>query len=271
MIRSLPKQSARPTHTSSSACTCNRFEQDDWVLAHLGMVDKNATLLANYKNRFFSLRSPFVGLLDPQLHTPEYVYSTSFTLFSAICALGCAISTRPRDKMTYPSLYSLAEKNVQWSIAVSVRCLETIQAIVLMQYWAPVRHRLSDDPYWLHLSHVRDALVTLNISCTNESTFGRRPSWRGRWGSTTPTVSTDLSKRVVRMRAAKTERNAYAATMSELGYTYSSLRRALESSTDVACTSLGTRCRMGRATGGGIRVLVLAIVWLAASLRRGAS
>ncbi|UZP43494.1 hypothetical protein NXS19_011306 [Fusarium pseudograminearum] len=112
---------------------------------------------------FFSTRNPLLGLLDPELHTPEYVYTLSFTLFSAICALGCAISSRPRDRVIYAALLSLAEANMKWSIAVSVRSLETIQAIILMQYWAPMCTRHSCDPAWLHLSHAAQLARELGI------------------------------------------------------------------------------------------------------------
>lgn len=109
----------------------------------------------NAFSRFFKYRSPLIGILDPALHTPEYVHESSFVLFSALCALGCAVSDRPRDRVVYPALMSLAEGNMKWAIAVCVKSLEIIQAIICMQYWAPVCQKQSDDPYWLRLSHVR--------------------------------------------------------------------------------------------------------------------
>ncbi|WZH47309.1 hypothetical protein QYS62_008453 [Fusarium acuminatum] len=92
-------------------------------------------------------------LLDATLHTREYIYANSFTLFSVICSLGCALSTRPRDRAIYPVLTSLANGNVRWSIAAAVKSLATIQAIVNLQYWAPMSPRQTDDTYWLTLSH----------------------------------------------------------------------------------------------------------------------
>lgn len=56
--------------------------------------------------------------------------------------------------MLYPVLLDLAEADLKWSIAVSVKSLETIQAIMNKQYWAPMSRRQSDDPSWLRLSHV---------------------------------------------------------------------------------------------------------------------
>ncbi|KAM0354399.1 hypothetical protein ACHAPU_001443 [Fusarium lateritium] len=53
----------------------------------------------------------------------------------------------------YPVLASLANGNVRWSIAAAVKSLTTIQAIIGMQYWAPMSPRQSDDTYWLTLSH----------------------------------------------------------------------------------------------------------------------
>lgn len=103
---------------------------------------------------FFTTRNPLIGLLEVNFHTLTYVFDTSFTLFSAVCALGCAVSARPRDRLLYPALYSIAEADMKWSIATSVKSLEIIQAIIIMQYWAPVSERQLEDPYWLHLNHV---------------------------------------------------------------------------------------------------------------------
>lgn len=107
---------------------------------------------------FFKFRNPLVGLLDPLLHTPQFVRSSSFTLFSVICALGCAMSDRARDKLLCSALVALADGNIKWSIAASVKTVETIQAIINMTYWAPLSERQCDDPYWLRLTHVSGRL-----------------------------------------------------------------------------------------------------------------
>ena len=113
----------------------------------------NRTLTMHVQS-FYKYRNPLVGILDPILHTPQYVRSSSFTLFSVICALGCAMSERARDKLLCSALVALAEGNIKWSIAASVRTVETIQAIINMTYWAPLSERQCDDPYWLRLTHV---------------------------------------------------------------------------------------------------------------------
>ncbi|XWW92913.1 hypothetical protein V2A60_000840 [Cordyceps javanica] len=99
------------------------------------IIDENDSQL--FFKRFFANQNQVIGLLDPELHTPEYVYANSFTLFSVICALGCMGSMRPRDKIIYHGLLQLAEANVQWCIAACVPSLETIQAILLMCHWTP--------------------------------------------------------------------------------------------------------------------------------------
>lgn len=106
--------------------------------------------------RFFKIRNPLVCLLDPILHTSENVRPLSFTLFSVVCALGCANSDTQRDRSLYPTLLALAESNIKWSIATSVKSVETIQAIFTMEYWSPIHETQKDDPYWLHISHVRN-------------------------------------------------------------------------------------------------------------------
>jgi hypothetical protein len=95
-----------------------------------------------------------VGLLDPVLHTPQYIRSASFTLFSVICALGSALSTNPRTRLLSASLASIADANLKWSMAMFVKSVETVQAMILMTYWAPAHEKQRDDPYWLRLSHV---------------------------------------------------------------------------------------------------------------------
>jgi hypothetical protein len=111
-------------------------------------------MLTLHNQSFYKYRNPLVGLLDPVLHTPQFVRSSSFTLFSVICALGCAMSERARDNLLCSALVALAEGNIKWSIAASVRTVETIQAIINMTYWAPLSERQCDDPYWLRLTHV---------------------------------------------------------------------------------------------------------------------
>lgn len=113
--------------------------------------------------RFFKIRNPLVCLLDPVLHTSDNVRPLSFTLFSVVCALGCAISDTQRDRSLYPTLLALAESNIKWSIATSVKSVETIQAIFTMEYWSPVHETQKDDPYWLHISHVRDRPATSSL------------------------------------------------------------------------------------------------------------
>jgi len=68
------------------------------------------------------------------------------------------MSARPRDRAIYPVLINLANGNVRWSIAAAVKSLSTIQAIVNMQYWAPVSPRQVDDTSSISLNHVSQSL-----------------------------------------------------------------------------------------------------------------
>ncbi|KAG4276092.1 hypothetical protein FPRO04_07816 [Fusarium proliferatum] len=126
------------------------------------LIDDNDAAL--YFQLFFQIRHPLIGLLDATLHTREYVYGCSFTLFSVICALGCAVSARPRDRAIYPVLSSLASGNIRWCIAASVKSLSTVQAIIAYQYWAPLSARQADDPYWLTLSHAVQLAKEMGIN-----------------------------------------------------------------------------------------------------------
>ncbi|KAF0329384.1 prib protein [Colletotrichum asianum] len=126
------------------------------------LIDKEDVDL--YWSLFFQIRNSFVGLLDPVLHTSEYVHSISFTLFSVVCAMGCGISGRARDRILYPTLLSIAEANVRWSIAMSVRSVELIQAIINLKYWSPLCDRHADDPYWLQVSYIAPLAREIGIN-----------------------------------------------------------------------------------------------------------
>lgn len=77
------------------------------------------------------------------------------------------MSDQTRDRVLYPILLDLAEADIKWSIAFSVKSVETIQAILNKQYWAPLGRRQSDDPSWLRLSHVRldTRIVISSLMC----------------------------------------------------------------------------------------------------------
>ncbi|OAL22728.1 hypothetical protein AYO20_11127 [Fonsecaea nubica] len=152
------------------------------------LIDEDDVSL--YFKLFLELRNPFVGLLDPLLHTPDYVYSMSFTLFSVVCALGCAVSTLPRDRVVYPALFALAEGCLKWSIATSVKSIETIQAIIIMQYWAPVHQKQSDDPYWLQLNHA--------VRLAREIGVDKATVVTEHLSALPPSTSTDTKERILR-------------------------------------------------------------------------
>jgi hypothetical protein len=108
--------------------------------------------------------------MDPTFHTAAYVHKSSFTLFSVICALGSAVSGRARDRHLSTLLYSMAEKNIKWSILNSVKSLEIIQAIINITYWARCYDNYTEDPSWLHFGHVR--LITLfALACSSTNGY----------------------------------------------------------------------------------------------------
>ncbi|KAK7209397.1 hypothetical protein V2G26_016575 [Clonostachys chloroleuca] len=150
------------------------------------LVDKDDA--AYYFKLFFDIRNPLVGLLDPVLHVPEYVHDMSFTLFSVVCALGCAVSTRARDRLVLSALFSLAESDVKWCVAVSIRSLEAVQAMILLQYWAPAPEKQLDDPYWVYLSYAIQAAREMGI---------HRPSCRTNLVNLSPSLDEDAQLRLL--------------------------------------------------------------------------
>ena len=107
------------------------------------------------------------------MHTATSVYSSSFTLFATICALGCAVSNRPRDQLLYPVLYNIAEQDIKWSMVNSVKSVETIQAIINFTYWCNASERHADETSWLKMSHVcYAASPSFRVPCIRRSNQG---------------------------------------------------------------------------------------------------
>jgi hypothetical protein len=126
-----------------------------------GLVNEQEVL--QYFKLYFKIRHPSVGILDPDLHTAEYVHGCSFTLFSVICALGCELSISHRDILLAPLLYNMAERNIKWSILNSVKTVEIIQAIIMFTFWSHAAQNYADDPSWLRFGHVSPPDKLLNV------------------------------------------------------------------------------------------------------------
>ncbi|KAH0347629.1 hypothetical protein KCU81_g3372, partial [Aureobasidium melanogenum] len=167
----------------------------------------NDTDAERYFDLYFKIRNPLVCLLDPVLHRPEIVRPLSFTLFSVICALGCAVANTQRDRVLYPSLLALAECNIKWSIATSVKSVETVQAIFTMEYWSPVHETQKDDPYWLHISHA--ILLARELGLKKDKAVEDLVS-----AYTSPTASSDFKERFRR----NIERTWLAAFFAEKSF-----------------------------------------------------
>ncbi|CAH0026974.1 unnamed protein product [Clonostachys rhizophaga] len=131
-----------------------------------GLVNEQEVL--QYFKLYFKIRHPSVGILDPDLHTAEYVHGCSFTLFSVICALGCELSISHRDILLAPLLYNMAERNIKWSILNSVKTVEIIQAIIMFTFWSHAAQNYADDPSWLRFGHALSIARELKI---NDSSF----------------------------------------------------------------------------------------------------
>ncbi|GAA5864625.1 hypothetical protein JCM1840_002177 [Sporobolomyces johnsonii] len=80
---------------------------------------------------FHSRLNCFIILLDKQLHTPEYVRSTSTVLFTALLA----VSAKFFRTDLYPTLLMSAQQLVIRGIGDSVADIGLVQAILLLVYW----------------------------------------------------------------------------------------------------------------------------------------
>ncbi|KAI9147359.1 putative aquaporin TIP2-1 [Paramyrothecium foliicola] len=98
-------------------------------------------------------RRPLCGDMAEQRNGATAFISPLHILAAAVDTEAASRSPSPYPAAPTTALSTNSEADMKWSIAMSVKSLETIQAIIIMQYWAPVSTRQLEDPYWLFLNH----------------------------------------------------------------------------------------------------------------------
>jgi hypothetical protein len=99
---------------------------------------------------------PQCAVLDPTLHTPEFVRSRSALLFTAVLAVGStALATLPHATMEgvdeSMALQAHAEKLGLVVFTTGAKSCEIIQAQILMYKWSLAPQRMVDDLRWIRM------------------------------------------------------------------------------------------------------------------------
>ncbi|KAI0033222.1 hypothetical protein K488DRAFT_48169 [Vararia minispora EC-137] len=91
---------------------------------------------------FYTRVNPFVGVLDPVLHTPSSTFSRSSFLFAAVCAIALRFSDKAE---AYPVAMHFAQSAAASALIDGCKSVELCQAYILLSmYGIPVR-RLEQD------------------------------------------------------------------------------------------------------------------------------
>ncbi|KAJ7124189.1 hypothetical protein C8R44DRAFT_980593 [Mycena epipterygia] len=110
---------------------------------------------------YFARVKPFVGLLDPVLHTPASTFARCPFLFTVVCA----ISSRyyPEKSEIYPIAMHFAKHAAATALIDGWKSVELCQAYILMSmYTAPTR-KWEEDPSWLYAGLAIRLAMDLNL------------------------------------------------------------------------------------------------------------
>ncbi|KAG9086354.1 hypothetical protein FS749_003690 [Ceratobasidium sp. UAMH 11750] len=110
---------------------------------------------------YFEKLNPHIGILDPNMHTPSFVFGRCPFLFTVICAIS---SHYYRER---PELYAIAMYFAKQLAAKALiegrKSIELVQAYTLMSAYPIPAHRWEEDRTWLYLSLAIKIATDLNL------------------------------------------------------------------------------------------------------------
>lgn len=109
------------------------------------------------RNRFWEYIHPQWSILDPQLHSKQFVRERSAFLFTVILAIGStALATLPdgteEDVSRAIKLQAHAEKVLLVTFAIGAKSCEIIQGHILFHMWSFAARRYVDDQRWVRMA-----------------------------------------------------------------------------------------------------------------------
>ncbi|KAH7886528.1 fungal-specific transcription factor domain-containing protein [Phlebopus sp. FC_14] len=110
---------------------------------------------------FWNQINPFIGLLDPKLHTASTIFQRCPFLFTVICA----ISSRyyPAKSEIYPVAMHFAKHSAANALIDGWKSVELCQAYILMSIYAVPARRWEEDRSWLYTGLAVRIATDLNL------------------------------------------------------------------------------------------------------------
>ncbi|KZS92814.1 hypothetical protein SISNIDRAFT_455434 [Sistotremastrum niveocremeum HHB9708] len=102
-----------------------------------------------------------VSLLDPAVYTPEKTFSRSPFLFTVICATASRFMPNRHD--LYRTLMSHAQLCAGGALISGKKCVESVQAYILMALYPIPARRWSQDRSWMYLGCAIRMATDLNL------------------------------------------------------------------------------------------------------------
>ncbi|VDB86073.1 unnamed protein product [Peniophora sp. CBMAI 1063] len=109
---------------------------------------------------FYTRVNPFIGVLDPVLHTPSSTFSRCPFLFTVVCAVALRYSQRSD---AYPLAMHFAKSAAAHALVDGWKSVELCQAYILMSIYAVPARRWEEDRSWLYTGLAIRIATDLNL------------------------------------------------------------------------------------------------------------
>ncbi|KIJ62383.1 hypothetical protein HYDPIDRAFT_30354 [Hydnomerulius pinastri MD-312] len=110
---------------------------------------------------FWTQINPFIGLLDPKLHTASSIFQRCPFLFTAICAISSRYYAEKSE--IYPVAMHFAKHSAANALIDGWKSVELCQAYILMSIYAVPARRWEEDRSWLYTGLAVRIATDLNL------------------------------------------------------------------------------------------------------------
>ncbi|KAH7920352.1 hypothetical protein BV22DRAFT_1021375 [Leucogyrophana mollusca] len=110
---------------------------------------------------FWNQVNPFIGLLDPNVHTAESIFARCPFLFTVICAISSRYYSEKSE--IYPIAMHFAKHSAANALIDGWKSVELCQAYILMSIYAVPARRWEEDRSWLYTGLAIRIATDLNL------------------------------------------------------------------------------------------------------------
>ncbi|KAH7906942.1 fungal-specific transcription factor domain-containing protein [Hygrophoropsis aurantiaca] len=128
------------------------------IILH-GLVDSGD--VSQLFDIFWKQVNPFIGLLDPNVHTAESIFARCPFLFTVICAISSRYYSAKSE--IYPIAMHFAKHSAANALIDGWKSVELCQAYILMSIYAVPARRWEEDRSWLYTGLAIRIATDLNL------------------------------------------------------------------------------------------------------------